>query len=58
MKDTPAIRLRFQQGKVLIYINEVLSLEAPWAGPKATIETDQRLKRWPDDLIKGSDESS
>jgi hypothetical protein len=58
METAPAIRLRFLPGKVQIFVDDVLRLEAPWNGPEATLETDQRLKQWASNLQSDSPDSN
>lgn len=50
--DMPAVRYRFENGKVQIYVDDNLRLDAPWTGPKPSFpETNSTLKKWADDLI-------
>ena len=58
MENAPAIQFKFAQGKVQIYVDNVLRLETDWPGPPETSETNPLLKRWATNLTEDSDESS
>ncbi|MGA8368190.1 MAG: hypothetical protein WB716_12815 [Candidatus Acidiferrales bacterium] len=61
MKDPePAVRLRFVDERVQIYVDDVLRLDAPYqySPVKPTLETDAQLKRWADCLIKDDSDAS